>query len=246
MVEDVLALGIPFSVTTNATILPPDDLLRRIISSQSVIMISVDGVKEETIVSIRQGLNYKVFLRNIEHIGRLVREINNPEFIYRINFVITRSNVEEMEDVVELAREIGVSSIFFSSFMAAGRSDDFAKESLFEEPETVRPYLERAMAKAEKYGIHIVPPVFKQKSVGQGNGGSSRIKQCPHPWRSVYIDADGSILPCCVFGESFGNIMDKGFYWQVWNGKKYRELRRTVNTPRMPPPCQYCPLNVRI
>ncbi len=255
ILDDVIRLKIEFSVTTNLTILPDDAILGKMMHSPGTLMISIDGTTEKTMTHIRPGLNYEVFCRNLRHVAQLKRHSNNPDFSLRFNFVITRSNVAQMPDVIEQAAEYGVSSIYFSSFMVGNRTDEFTRESLFDSPGIVRPYLEKARVLGERYGISLSPPVFKSQpgkadypdtqSGNKKTDTSHPIPQCPHPWWSVYIDVDGSVMPCCVFGVPFGNLKEKPFK-KIWNGAIYRHFRSIVNTPDMPEGCKHCPLNVRI
>lgn len=256
ILEDVLRYNIEFSITTNLTVLPEDETLRKIIRSPGEIKVSIDGTDRETMTEVRQGLNYDLFWRNLQRISEMVKEINNPQFRLTFNFVITRRNVAQMPQLVEMAHKLGIRHIVFSSFLVGNRTDEFANESLWNKPEIVMPYLEEASARAEQYQLMITPPVFQHlpdtresstNSLPEQNkkSRSPLIGQCPHPWWSVYIDVDGTIMPCCVFGVPFGNLKKQSFK-EIWNGAIYRHFRQIVNTPHMPEGCKKCTLNVRL
>jgi radical SAM protein with 4Fe4S-binding SPASM domain len=256
MLDDVIGQKIEFSVTTNLTVLPDDNVLQRMVNARGSLMISIDGTMESTLTRIRPGLNYDVFMRNMRHVANLVKESNNPDFTLKFNFVITQSNLGEMIDLIELARQYGVTTIVFSSFLVGNRDDEFTSESLFDKPMMVQPHLKRAKKLADRCGITLQLPVFKSQPgkamtidpVGELDNKKAldlRIGQCPYPWWGVYVDVDGSVMPCCVFGVPFGNLKEKSFK-QIWNGPVYRHFRSLVNTPDMPEGCRHCPLDVRI
>ena len=51
---------------------------------------------------------------------------------------------------------------------------------------------------------------------------------CEFPWLSVSIMADGNVVPCTQISNHelvLGNI-NKNTLEEIWNGKKYQELRR--------------------
>ncbi len=51
---------------------------------------------------------------------------------------------------------------------------------------------------------------------------------CEYPWLSVSIMADGNVVPCTQISNSelvLGNINDNSLE-EIWNGKKYQELRK--------------------
>ena len=51
---------------------------------------------------------------------------------------------------------------------------------------------------------------------------------CEYPWLSVSIMADGNVVPCTQISNNelvLGNI-NKNTLEEIWNGKKYQELRR--------------------
>jgi MoaA/NifB/PqqE/SkfB family radical SAM enzyme len=52
---------------------------------------------------------------------------------------------------------------------------------------------------------------------------------CFKPWQTCAINELGNVKPCCVYWRSMGNLREGGFE-TVWNGRKYRALRKSVNT----------------
>ncbi|MCD6385024.1 radical SAM protein, partial [Candidatus Sumerlaeota bacterium] len=129
ILEDVLRLKIEFSITTNLTILPDAKTLGKIIRACGEIKVSIDGTDRETMTEIRRGLDYELFWRNLLHLTEMVKKINNPYFRLTFNFVITRRNVAQMPELVEMAHKLGIKNIVFSSFLVGNRTDKFVAES---------------------------------------------------------------------------------------------------------------------
>src|SRR5262249_17317867 len=64
---------------------------------------------------------------------------------------------------------------------------------------------------------------------------------CYHPWQTCSINELGDVKPCCVYWRSMGN-MSRGGFASVWNGRKYRRLRRRVNAKSSDKICYACRL----
>lgn len=253
MLSDMFELGKRITVVTNGTISRPE-YLERMVRSPGVVMISIDGTTADVMDRIRPGARLDRVLDFMKTVKEMMDRSVHPAFEFQISFVVTRSNVGQLTDCVELAHRYGVRTVAFSSFLTGGRTDEFAvEESLMNQPEQVLPHWERARRRGLELGINVPPMVFdcrdrpeaeQQKWQPTLYGPSGRIRQCPLPWWNTYIETDGSVRPCCIF-PPIGNLLE-GSFGDVWNGPGYRELRRTVNTPEMPNHCKQCFMPVRI
>jgi radical SAM protein with 4Fe4S-binding SPASM domain len=52
---------------------------------------------------------------------------------------------------------------------------------------------------------------------------------------------NGDVLACCVPGLKMGNLHENTME-EIWNGPRYQELRRSVNSANPPPSCKTCPI----
>ena len=59
---------------------------------------------------------------------------------------------------------------------------------------------------------------------------------CSAPFDSVLIAANGDVGACCFAKQPMGNIYAAGNFEKVWNGKKYRRLRKEKYFPE----CKTC------
>lgn len=72
-------------------------------------------------------------------------------------------------------------------------------------------------------------------------------KVCTQMFKSLQINADGVVVPCCVDWRrdlSLGNINDKSLM-DIWNGKELRDLQlKHLNLLKNEiDPCKYCTMN---
>ena len=59
---------------------------------------------------------------------------------------------------------------------------------------------------------------------------------CEYPWLSLSVMADGNVVPCTQISNSelvLGNINESSLE-EIWNGKKYKELREMHVTGKFP------------
>ncbi len=253
MLDDMLAMNKRLTVVTNGTIIRPD-YLERLVRAPSVIMVSIDAVTPDVLERIRPGAKLDRVLEFMRVVKEMMDRRAHPEFQFQLSYVVTRSNVGQMTECVELAHRFGIRTVAFSSFLTGGRTDAFAvEESLMDKPEEVLPHWERAYQRGRELGIAVPPIVFDCRNRPEPERRKwqptlydvrGRIRHCPVPWWNTYIETDGSVRPCCVF-PPLGNLMDQSFR-QIWNGPNYRTLRRTVNTEKMPLHCRQCFMPVRI
>lgn len=54
-------------------------------------------------------------------------------------------------------------------------------------------------------------------------------KSCGNPWTHVHVKSDGLVYPCCFSDEVMGDLRRESFD-EIWNGEKYRDLRRSMKT----------------
>ena len=159
-----------------------------------------------------------------------------------------------MTEAVEIAHRYGVHEMCFGNFVVDDRKDEYAmRESLFGRPEEVTPHWQRAHDRGRELGITVWPMSFdcKERSEEERRQykpdlyDGERIRQCPLPWWSVYVEVNGAVKPCCVYHWPLGNLLEQPLR-EIWNGPKFRALRRIVNTPAMPEVCRSCFIQERL
>jgi MoaA/NifB/PqqE/SkfB family radical SAM enzyme len=67
------------------------------------------------------------------------------------------------------------------------------------------------------------------------------FQYCKFPWDDSYIAADGTVSPCCILGLTLGNVLQKNWD-EIWNGRPYQNLRRTIHGWNPTALCRTCPL----
>jgi radical SAM protein with 4Fe4S-binding SPASM domain len=213
------------SVSTNAHFIREEQASVLAEAGLQKLIISLDGVTEESYRQYRQGGRFDLVLRALTALRDLrarSRSARSMEVV--IQFLITRQNEHEIPAVKRLARD-----------MDAGLSLKTMQVYSVESAEHFLPVEERY----RRY--HIVDGELVPKS-RLGN-------RCVRLWERSVITWDGVVVPCC-FDKSaqypLGTLNGAGFR-QIWRSQAYREFRRRILTGRHEVPmCGNCTEGLKV
>ena len=62
------------------------------------------------------------------------------------------------------------------------------------------------------------------------NAGSKEIKVCPFPFYQMFINSDGTVIPCCADWQQkliMGNVTESSLV-QIWNSDGYNVLQKDM------------------
>ncbi|MFC1850269.1 radical SAM/SPASM domain-containing protein [candidate division CSSED10-310 bacterium] len=73
-----------------------------------------------------------------------------------------------------------------------------------------------------------------------------KVKFCNYLFRTAYVASKGEVSPCCIGGRpDMGNVSHNSMF-QVWNGEKFNNFRKSYFSQNPEPCCQTCQYNVNI
>jgi radical SAM protein with 4Fe4S-binding SPASM domain len=232
--DKMIALSIPFAVTTHANDLD-DVATEKLLGAQLFsINFSIDSLDPDDYRRIRHGA------RPLDDVlGRIrtfmaARNARRPEIETILSFVLMRRNLDCLDQAIDLAAELGMSSVQAGHLHAY--TIDMAEESVLLEPARYARAYDALMAKAAVRGVNLVlpPPVRARAS-------RREHEPCPYPWSTMVLLGNGDVMGCCVPGTTIGNVRDSSIE-AVWNGDAMREFRRRVNSDTPPDACSVCPM----
>lgn len=100
-------------VTTNASLLTRE-LSRKIISSElDYLIVSIDGISEESYQKYRIGGNFETVLNNLKDLISLRKEMRSSTPFIEWQFLVFRHNEHEVDPAKKLARNLGIDNIVF-------------------------------------------------------------------------------------------------------------------------------------
>jgi radical SAM protein with 4Fe4S-binding SPASM domain len=207
MVRYASAKKIYTATSTNAHFLNDEAARQTVESGLDRLIISIDGVTQETYESYRIGGKLDKVITGAENVVHWKRKLKSktPHVIFQ--FLVVKPNEHQIADVYRLAKEIGV--------------DDVA--------------LKTAQVYDYKNGSELIPSIEKYSRYKKGSNGTYSIKNqlldhCWKMWHSCVITWDGKVVPCCFDKDAhftLGNLNQNSFE-EIWRGGKYRDFRNSL------------------
>lgn len=211
MVKKANQAGIFTTTSTNAHFLSDEMAKKTILSGLDKLIISLDGVTQETYESYRVNGKLEKVLEGARNIISWKKKLNTNKPLVIFQFLVVKPNEHEIDEAISLAEEIGADDIVFKT----AQIYDF------------------------KNGNPLIPTNDKYSRYKKNRDGTYSIKnrlenQCWRMWRGSVITWDGKVVPCCFDKDAkyeMGNIKKESFS-EIWKGKAYNQFRKGVLTSR--------------
>ncbi len=205
---------IHIKIDTNMTVLSDESAEKLVSSGLDRVILSVDGVTQETYGIYRKGGDIKKVFDNIRLLAEKRAEVSSDKPFLEWQFLVFRHNQHEIERAREIAPELGVDRVSFTP-----------------------PY-----AGSEEWLSTLKP--FRDKYYDTTEGNISFRRQsgreiCSWLWDGVTVNSDGSVSPCCSVEEApddFAEEFPDGDFREFFNTKKYIDARRRILERNPPEP----------
>ena len=183
------------------------------------IIISLDGVTQETYETYRVGGNLNKTLQAIEFINAQKKAQNSRFPAIELQMIVFRHNEHEIEAFKKIAQKMKVQKITIKT----AQIYNYTKKT------------------------ELIPTIKKYSRYKTINGNWELKKKlhnrCLRMWQSAVITTDGELLPCCFDKNanfSYGNL-NKYSVKELWNNDKALSFRKTVLSNRKSiDMCQNC------
>lgn len=252
--------GIEVGFNTNGTLLARSVAERLVEVGCGWLHVSLDGATAATYQDVRHGTDFRPhpgqFERVVANLRGLV-EARGPSQRPRVQivFVAMRRNIAELPDLVTLAADIGVDSVWVQNLSHdfgdteldgaySGIREYAAEEAVFDrEGSPARAWFDVAAARARTLGLDLRLPSLEHAA----RNGDAR--GCGWPWDSAYVTHRGDVQPCCmVMGSdrvTMGSLGDASFE-RIWQDDPYRRFRAALLSDDPPEVCRGCSLYRRV
>lgn len=213
-------------ITSNGSLLSRR-IAKLLVGHLKLLTISLNAATPETYATYMK-YNFAVTLANIrEFLSELPPEDRGK---IRLHFVAQTETFREIPLFVELARELGVSTVTIGNYIVARK--DHLKYALINVKDEYNRIMDESVALGATYGIEVLGRTFFHERQTSFNPD----RNCLDPFNAIFILPDGTVGPCCfALEEVMGNAYENDFE-SVWFGEKYRALRKRRNLP----PCKKC------
>ncbi len=228
-------------IITNGTLLTTDQI-ERLASAGAVIDFSMDAATESGHKRIR-GRGFDALVTSIQRaVEARDRHASTGAQVW-VSPTVFLDNLHEMPEVVRMAVARGLDGVRISNLIPQTEAQRY--QSLVYHRSESNGVFDECRRLAEGSRLTLVTPEPFEAPPMKTN---SKIKlevparaDCIHPWTSVSIDEKGLVHPCCVSDQVLGDLNRQSFA-EIWNGRKYRTLRRRVNSPYPQLYCRRCML----
>lgn len=208
MVAYASSLGIYTATSTNAHYLNDQNARRTVESGLDRLIISIDGTTQEVYQQYRVGGQLEKVLEGARNIVRWKRELKSKTPFIFFQFLVVRPNEHQLNDIRQLAKEIGVDQVRFKTAQVYDYHND---------------------------PNHLIPVNGKYSRYRKQANGEFAVKNglknhCWRLWHATVITWDGLVVPCCFDKDAqhpLGDLKGKPFK-EVWHNEQYVEFRRQV------------------
>ncbi len=227
-------MGKKISVATNGSLIDDKIIEDVIFAGMEFVYISLDGMNKATHESFRRGSDFDKLMATIRSICKRKRKSRLTVPHIGLFFVARRGNIEQLPALVDLANQLGIDIITVIHLFVFDRKQE--QESLYYHQElSDRCFLEARERNRNSSLDLLLPGLFS----GDAKHGHRRFRKCMFPQDMVIFGVQGEVFPCCDWRMQIGDLRQESFD-EIWNGDRYRRLRKTVNSRNPQKICANC------
>lgn len=212
MVKYASSKGIYTATSTNAHYLTDEVAKKTVESGLDRLIISIDGTTQEVYKQYRRGGNLDKVLEGARNIVKWKKELKSKTPFVFFQFLVVKPNEHQVEDIKQLAKEIGVDEVRFKTAQIYDYEND--PNQLIPENEKFSRY------KKSKDGNHVAK--------------NKMANHCWKLWHANVITWDGMVVPCCFDKDAthkMGDLKNLPFK-DIWQSDKYKHFRSELMTSR--------------
>jgi MoaA/NifB/PqqE/SkfB family radical SAM enzyme len=222
----------PFQLFTNGKAVTPELSQFMLAHGLNSMYCSVHGATAKTYEGIMRGNRFSQTLENLMALKHHAAKLN-PDFRLVLVFCAMRRNIGELSDFVDLAHRVGARGISVNYLLVTREGTGLEGEAMCFHPLEYDRAVSLAWQKAAGLGIELThQPFFSTYQPGAS-------APCYRPWTNLSVSSEGSVQVCCGGSPVAGNMFG-GDFFDLWNGEKFQQFRRTVNGPNPPAACKAC------
>lgn len=199
------------TTSTNAHFLTDVNAKKTVESGLNRIIISLDGLDQETYEKYRIGGSFNNVMDGIRNLVKWKKELKSSTPYIIIQFIVLRTNEHQVPALRRLARETGVDKIEIKTAQVYNYEDG---NSLIPLNESLSRYKK---IKGERYMID-----------------NQLYNHCQRMWQGCVITWDGRVVPCCFDKDArhlLGDLKKQEFH-EIWRSEAYDLFRKKIFTGR--------------
>lgn len=196
------------TVSTNGHFISEENAEMLVLSGLNKLIISVDGIDQETYSKYRINGNLEKVLTGLRAVAEAKKRMRTGMKII-VQFLVNRHNQHQVVQIRKLTRELNVELALKSMQLYNMNLMDL----WLPEENSFRRYSKE----------------------GNGYKIKSRLpRYCSRLWLNPVITWDGKVLPCCFDkdGEYVMGDLNRFSFREIWQGKEYAKFRKMILSGR--------------
>jgi radical SAM protein with 4Fe4S-binding SPASM domain len=199
------------ATSTNGHYLSKENSRKTIEAGLDRLIVSFDGLDQETYEKYRVGGNLSTVLKGIETIVATKKEMNSHKPFVILQFIVFGTNEHQISQVQKLAKDLGVDKLELKSAQVY----DYKNGSPL-------------IPKNEKYSR------YRRLADGTYEMKNKMLNKCWRMWSSCVLTWDAMVVPCCFDKDADYQMgkLEMGAFANLWKGESYKKFRHKVFTDR--------------
>lgn len=223
MTTYAVSSGIDVKIYTNAELLNDPALVDQIIKSGlKRLIISFDGLDQQTLEKYRRGANFQNVVSAFELIHLAKQKYSSALPTVELQFLLMKHNQHQLEDMKKFAAKVRVDVFSVKTLHLYG--SEFQKE-------------------AEEFLTDSSLTRYKIED-GRPNLLGKMRNKCDRIYYSLVVNSDGDVVSCNydIYSQFIMGNVFKEKVKDIWRGDKYQNFRKTLRHNRKSISiCSVCP-----
>jgi MoaA/NifB/PqqE/SkfB family radical SAM enzyme len=230
MIEYAQRQNVGTNLSSNFVLVHSDDIDNILDSGLEYLIISLDGTSQETYVQYRVRGDYDKVVQNLSELIRRRNARGSKTPFIEWQYIVMRQNEHQIPEAEALAKKLGVDLL---RFIPVGMPYEFKNRQ-----ET-----------AEKWYPKSVEGRTPSDGSEQQFGQAAKPAPCFYLYRSLVVNTDGGVSPCCVVyreDRDFADLsrLDTINVLDVYNNASYQSARslysERTDVPHVRTVCDGC------
>ena len=225
------------------------------------LQISFDSADIALVRRLRSKADLRTISYNILRLRQKMTELGRGPYIF-VNCTLWRENVGHLADLAGFCRQLGINTLLVTEGMALTANNPHIPAAMEAMIDADVVLLAQQIIAAEKTlqgsgtslllqghlaaRIDEIVTATRERMpfpnpAAHFHRAKPRSSACRMPWTQPFVRADGSVLPCCMDGESVGHLA-KSSLDDIIDGTAYRAVRASILEGRPTVPCNGCSL----
>ena len=212
---------------------------KHIIENEVVrVRVSLNAASPATYAKIHTNINSEGFHKVINNIKQLKaeRDAQNADFpMIGITFVILRWNHHEINDMLQIAIDLGIDSVSFQPILPTSKNipeDTYLTEKDMRELNEIANEFPQQSTDNSSLDISIIQNLWKQHITSMPSSVDYSKEyyisnSCYAGWKEIAISSSGDVFACGLCKMSMGNVIDTPLT-EIWNSPKYIDIRKKM------------------